>query len=127
MTLGSSVRVAVGVAMVLLACTSAHAQAPAGAGAWPSRPMRLVVTFPPGGSSDIIARLLSPRLSERLGQPMVVENRPGGGGGIGSEIVAKAAPDGHTLLVGAQGAMALLGTVMLSPAVTIGATPMFVP
>jgi tripartite-type tricarboxylate transporter receptor subunit TctC len=67
--------------------------------AYPTRPARMIVAFPAGGSSDIVARLLAQRLSERFGQPFVVENRPGAGGNIGTEAVAKAAPDGYTLLL----------------------------
>jgi tripartite-type tricarboxylate transporter receptor subunit TctC len=75
--------------------------------AYPTKPIRLIVTFTPGGSSDTVARLIGPRLAERLGQPIVIENRPGGGGSIGADVVAKSAPDGHTLVVGAQGGLAL--------------------
>jgi tripartite-type tricarboxylate transporter receptor subunit TctC len=73
--------------------------ATARAAEWPTRPIRLIVTFPPGGGSDIIARLLAPAMQERLGQPVVVENRPGAGGTLAATQVAREAPDGHTLLV----------------------------
>lgn len=85
------------------ACAAIAAQAQT----YPTKPIRVIVTFPPGGSSDTVTRLISPRLSERLGQPIVIENRPGGGGGIGADVVAKSAPDGYTLVVGAQGGLAL--------------------
>src|SRR6187549_761822 len=74
--------------------------------AYPSRPVRIVVPFAPGGATDIIARLIGQWLSERLGQQFVIENRPGAGSNIGTEVVVNAPPDGYTLLlVGASSAI----------------------
>ncbi len=85
----------------LLAGGLAAVAAPATAQSWPSRPLRLVVPFAAGaGILDIMARLVSAPLSEMLGQQIVVDNKPGAGGNVGSEVVAKATPDGYTLLVG---------------------------
>jgi tripartite-type tricarboxylate transporter receptor subunit TctC len=72
---------------------------------YPNKPIKVVVTFPPGGSSDAIIRILSTRLNDKLGQPLVLENRPGAGGNIGLSAVAKAAPDGYMLGVGAAGGL----------------------
>jgi tripartite-type tricarboxylate transporter receptor subunit TctC len=66
---------------------------------YPAKPVRLIVAFPPGGSVDAVARLVGPRLSESLGQPVVIENRSGASGNIGTELAARAKPDGHTLLI----------------------------
>ena len=68
--------------------------------AWPSKPIRLMVPFPPGGSTDIVARIVAQKLGAQLGQPLVIENRGGAGGTLGTAVVAKAAPDGYMLTVG---------------------------
>ena len=83
-------------ATALLAAMTMH-PASAAAQAWPAKPIRLMVPFPPGGSTDIVARIVAQKLSERLGQSIVIENRGGAGGTLGTAAVAKAAPDGYTL------------------------------
>ena len=82
--------------------TTAQAQA-----AWPTKPVRIVVPFPAAGTTDILARALAPELQRVFGQPFVVENKPGAGGNLGSAEVAKAAADGHTLLMGTVGTHAI--------------------
>jgi tripartite-type tricarboxylate transporter receptor subunit TctC len=82
------------IAMALAAGFAAFAGVAATAEPYPAKPIRLIVTFPPGGSTDILARALQPHLEKRLGQPIVIDNRPGAGGAIGVDAVAKAAPDG---------------------------------
>src|SRR5438067_5160086 len=71
----------------------------AAAQAWPAKPLKLVTPFPPGGSADVMARLIGQSLAEQLGQPVVIDNRPGAGGVVGNEYAAKQAPDGYTLLL----------------------------
>lgn len=93
---------AVGATMACAAGTS-WAAAPH----WPAKPIKLVVTFPPGGSSDIVARLLAPKLGQVLGQPIVIENKPGAGSSIGASLVAHSAADGYTLLVSNSAALSI--------------------
>ncbi len=82
---------------------------------YPSRAIRLVVPFPPGGASDTVARIVVQKFSDGLGQPVVIENRPGVGGLLGSEAVAKAAPDGYTLLLGSVSSLAVAPHVFSNP------------
>lgn len=95
-------RQALSAGAVLLAAGEARAQS-----AWPDRPIRVIVPFAAGGNADTIARLLQPRLQEKLGQPVVVENRPGAGGGVGADAVAHSRPDGYTLLIGSNGPLSV--------------------
>jgi tripartite-type tricarboxylate transporter receptor subunit TctC len=76
--------------------------------AYPSKPVRMIVTFPPGGSTDTVARIFAPRLGERLGQPVVIENRPGAGGAIGIDATLKAPADGYTIVLAAAGALTII-------------------
>ena len=91
-------RVTVVLGMALLSLTATAQE-------WPTKPIRLVVTFPPGGSSDAAARIVAPRLAERLGQPVVVDNRPGAGGGVGLDLVAKSPADGYTIVLASAGGL----------------------
>src|SRR5262249_50919850 len=86
-------------ALVAFAVAASAWAAPARARDWPTKPVRIVVTFAPGGSSDVVARALSVPLQKQLGQPVVVENKPGGGGTIAASEIARAAPDGYNLLM----------------------------
>src|SRR3954468_8256169 len=70
---------------------------------YPDKPIKLIVPFPPGGGADNLARTVIPRASQLIGQPIVIENKPGAGGNVGAELVAHAAPDGYTILHGTNG------------------------
>ena len=115
----------------LLAALFVAVAAPAVA-QYPNKPVRIIVPYPPGGTSDILARLSAARLTESMGQPFLVENRPGASGTIGSQAVAKSAPDGYTLVLGTISSHGIVSAVSTTPydpvrdfaAVTvIGSTP----
>ncbi len=118
-------------ATLALACGAAFAQSTAN---YPTKPIRVVITFPPGGSTDVIPRVIGQKLVERLGQPWVFDNRPGAGGQIGVDAVVKSPADGYTLLVGPSGAIAVNPTLYkklsydpvkdLAPVVPLVRTPM---
>jgi len=108
-----------------------HAQ---GADTYPRRPIHITVVFAPGGGADVAARLVGPKLAERLGQPVVIENRPGMGGGIGAEYVAKSSPDGYNLVLASSGGLTALPFLYknvafspekdLTPITTFGISPL---
>src|SRR5690349_24413347 len=103
-------------------------------GDWqPTRPIKIVVPFAPGGQPDVVARALAEPLSKSLGQPVIVENRPGAGGNIAADAVAKSTPDGHTLLMGTNGPLAVSPAIYkdlpydplkdLAPITLVGTSP----
>lgn len=103
-------------ALVLLAAlVAAPTTAPSAAAEYPSRPLRLLVPFPPGGGVDLLARMLGSRLTDAFGQPVVVDNRAGGGGVIATDMAAKAPPDGYTLLLGFIGPLAISPNISSLP------------
>jgi tripartite-type tricarboxylate transporter receptor subunit TctC len=114
-----------------LATTAVHAQAPA----WPTKPVKIVIAYPPGGSTDIAGRLLAEKLSKNLGQQFVVENRGGAGGTIGALSVVRADPDGYTLLLAASPEVSIAPITMkslpydpvkdLTPITLVGVVPFF--
>lgn len=92
----------------VLACAAAPAAAAdAQSGAWPDKPLKFIVPYPPGGPLDVMARMLGEQVREPLGQPVIIENRPGAGGNIGVGAVARSAPDGYTLVMGAVATFAI--------------------
>ena len=111
------------------AAVAVHAQ-----GKYPTKPIRLLTPFAPGGGSDILARLIAPHVYEDFGQPVIVDNRPGGGGTLGAGITARSDPDGYTLIVvsgsyGANGALYNLpydSVTGITPVILIGTTPLLV-
>ena len=102
------VRLAAGILVGLTAppCLAQGSGAASGQGAWPAKPIRFIAPFPPGGSSDVLCRLLGQKLTEGLGQPVTVDNRPGAGGNIGHEAAAKSPGDGYTLLLSSSSTLA---------------------
>lgn len=108
-------------ALFVAAATVSAQPAPA----WPAKPIRMLVTFPPGGSTDAVVRIVGPKLGERLGQQVIIENRPGAGGNIGLAVLARSEPDGYTLAVGAAGGLA--ANASLYPNMPFDAQKDFVP
>jgi tripartite-type tricarboxylate transporter receptor subunit TctC len=99
-----------GAALIVLSLVLLPALA-CGQATYPSRPVRMIVPFAPGGASDVVARIIGPKLADILGQQIIVENRPGASGNIGMEAAARAAPDGHTIYLGN------IGTIAINPAI----------
>ena len=97
---------------VLLAAAALAFSAAALAQSWPSKPIKVIVPYPPGGTSDILARALGPGITAALGQPWIVENKPGATGNVGADFVAKSPADGYTLLLGDIGSLAIAPSVV---------------
>ena len=111
--------------LVAMAAAGVVLSSPCGAQTYPNKPVRVIVPFAAGGGSDGVARVLARKLSERLGQPFIVENRTGAGGSIGADAVAKAAPDGYTLLLGSSSEVVLFPA--LNPNAPYNPSSSFVP
>ncbi len=98
--------------LALLVTVSAHGQSKSAVKpTWPKQPIRIIVTFTPGGAPDILARVLAENWQQSLGVPVLVENKPGYGGNIGADLVAKSESDGYTLLIGTVGIHAINGAL----------------
>ncbi len=109
-----------------LAALPAHlATAPAGGQSWPTRPLRMIVPFPPGGVTDVVARAIAKHMGDDLGQPVIIDNKPGAGGRVGTEAAAKAPADGYTLLLMTSGTHAILPAI--DPKLPYDAEADFVP
>src|SRR6267142_2896063 len=104
-------------AVVLLFASAALAQS------FPSKPVRIVVPFPPGGGADTLARIMEPKLVALWGQPVIVENRPGASGHIGADFVAKASPDGTTLLMSSTASLTEKNVDQFAPVSLVSASP----
>ena len=102
MTARQGITAALAAAVSLLAAPASAAEA---AGDYPNKSVRIVVPYPPGGSNDVIARVLAQKLSDQTGQPFIVDNRAGAGGNVGADFVARSDPDGYTLLLTAPPAL----------------------
>ena len=96
-------------AMLALVASSAFAQQ------YPNRPVKVIIPWPPGQATDLAARVVGEKLSQQLGQSFIMENRPGAGGSIGSDVVAKAAPDGYTLLASSSGPLSIMPNLQKTP------------
>ena len=122
--------------LALVALALALGMQAAQAQPWPSRPVKIVVPLTAGGPTDVLARIIGQALGERLGQPVVIDNRPGAGGNIGAEFVAKSPPDGYTLFMGTSGPMSINATLFgnlgfdplkdLTPVIGIASAPFVV-
>ncbi|GJG97699.1 tripartite tricarboxylate transporter substrate binding protein [Cupriavidus pauculus] len=99
------------VAQILVAAISIATSAAYAEDRWPTKPISLIVPYAPGGTSDVLARILAAKLHDKLGQSVIVENKPGAGGNIGTNLVAKAKPDGYTFLVGSSGPIVIAGAL----------------
>jgi tripartite-type tricarboxylate transporter receptor subunit TctC len=123
-----------GVCVTAFVCLALLSSAPSVAQSWPAKPIRVVVPFPPGGSTDVLGRIVSSKLTEALGQQVIVDNRSGAGGVIGTELVVKSPPDGYTLLFSASAPIAINVTLMknipydprrdLAPVSRVGSVPL---
>ena len=102
---------AAGAALAMTACAAEHAAAGDATSAYPNRPIRIIVAYPPAGTTDILARLVAHKMNEAWRQPVIVENRPGANGNIGTDIAARATPDGYTITMGTAGTHSINNTL----------------
>lgn len=110
--------------LAALVCASIASIAPvtAGAQAWPAKPVKIIVPFPPGGGADTLARIMAPKLSEIWGQPVLIENKPGASGTIGADAVAQAPADGYTLLMSSTASLTEKNVAQFAPVTLVSAS-----